>query len=201
LSPEAVAACAVIAGCYTLPMGELKTLMTAEQIPLAAATRRAELVRGEVIEMSPVGRPHGRIVLRLGSLLLAHVSPRNLGEAGTEVGFVLARNPDTVRAPDVSFVSTARLASAPADGFFPGAPDLAVEVLSPEDRASEIQEKTREYLAAGSRLVWIVDPQTETVIAYRPSGDARIYSGADEVSGEDVLPGFSFRPTDLFHLD
>jgi Uma2 family endonuclease len=129
------------------------------------------------------------------------VEQHQLGLAGAELGCVLSRSPDVVRAPDVAFVSAARLTTLQEERFFEGAPDLAVEVLSPNDKASEIQEKIREYLAAGARLVWIVDPQSQTVTAYRPSGNARFYSGDQEVSGEDVLPGFSFRPSALFRLD
>ena len=173
--------------------------MTAEQLPESAGDRRTELVRGELVEMSPVGGPHGRIVIRLGSRLDSFVSQRKLGAVATEFGVILRRKPDTVRAPDLCFIAAGR--TIPRRGFFQGAPDLAVEVVSPEDRASELQEKVREYLAAGSRLVWLVDPQSETVTVYRPSGDAHVYSGNEEVSGEPVLPGFSFRPADLFLLD
>lgn len=182
-------------------MGQTKTLVTAEQLPQIANGRRMELVRGELVEMTPVGRKHGRQVLLLASWLVPFVSSKNLGEFGTEVGFILQRNPDIVRAPDISLISSARRGSADEDGFYEGAPDLAVEVLSPGDTASEVQEKVREYLAAGARLVWLVDPKSQTVTAYYPSGDAHVYSGNDEVPGNDVLPGFSFRPFDLFKLD
>ena len=118
--------------------------MTAEQLPESAGDRRTELVRGELVEMSPVGGPHSLIVLRLGSWLYSFVTQRKLGFAGTELGVILRRKPDTVRAPDLYFIAAAR--RVPARGFFDGAPDLAVEVVSPEDRASELQEKIREYL-------------------------------------------------------
>jgi Uma2 family endonuclease len=181
-------------------MGQVKTLMTAEQIPLAAATRRTELIRGELTEMTPVGRLHSRIVGRMLGWLEPFVTRAKLGEAGSEMGFILSRDPDTVRAPDVHFVAASRLATA-GEVFIQGAPDLAVEVLSPEDRASEIQGKVREYLSAGSHQVWVVDPHHQTVAVYRPSGDAHIYAGDDEVSASDLLPGFSFRCADLFHWD
>jgi Uma2 family endonuclease len=182
-------------------MGQVKTLMTAEQIPTIAAAKRTELVRGELIEMSPVGGPHSATAGLLLSWIIAFARPRRLGIAGPEWGFVLFRDPDTVRAPDVCFIAAARIAAKGLEGFFEGAPDLAVEVVSPEDRASEVQEKVREYLAAGTRLVWVIDPQTQTVAAYHPSGDAHIYAGDDQVPAEDVLPGFSFRCRELFTWD
>ncbi len=175
--------------------------MTAEQLLSHAGKGRTELVRGELVEMSPVGRKHSRLVVRLLSWMTPFVADRNLGEVGTEGGFILRRNPDTVRAPDVHFVLSSRLAAAAEDGFLEGAPDLAVEVLSPDDRAGDVQEKIREYLGAGAGLVFVVDPATQTVSVHHPSGDAHTYSGQDQVSSEDVLPGFSFRPADLFCVD
>lgn len=179
-------------------MGVTKTQMNAGQLLKIAGLGRSELVRGELIEMSPVGGPHSRIVVRLGSLLLNYVDHERLGEVGTERGFILAHDPDTVRAPDVHFTSQARLTSANQDGFFEGAPDLAVEVLSPDDRASEVLQKVREYFAAGAQLVWVADPVNRTVTVHSAAGYARVCSGSDEVTGEDVVPGFRFRVSDLF---
>lgn len=182
-------------------MSETKVHITAEQLPEVARGRRVELVRGEVVEMAAAGGRQARLVIRLGSWMDAFVVRRKLGVLGTEWGFVLFRNPDVVRAPDIAFVVARRLGPKGDEGFFEGAPDLAVEVVSPNDRISEVQQKIREYLAAGTRLVWVIDPQSETVTAYHPSGDAHLYSGHREVPGEDVLPGFSFRPDDLFRLE
>lgn len=179
-------------------MGEVKTLMTAEQLWDLGDTRRTELVRGELIEMSPVGGRHACLVARLLHWMYQYAIGKKMGAVGTEWGFVLARDPDVVRAPDIAFVAAARVAGAESEGFFAGAPDLAVEVLSPSDKASDIQAKTRDYLVAGARLVWVIDSETQTVTIYRPSGEAHVYSGSDEVSGEAILPGFSFRCADLF---
>jgi Uma2 family endonuclease len=179
-------------------MGALRTLVTAEQLLNLPDVDRAELVKGEIVEMSPVGLEHwdlvGRIVLLVGSF----VTTNKLGFFGTEGGFILGRDPDTVRAPDFSFVAAHRLSGTKGVGFGNIAPDLAVEVLSPNDRASEINAKIAEYFHAGTRLVWVVDPRTEQVLVYHPSGQSRVYTGDQEISGEDVLPGFSFRPADLF---
>ena len=168
--------------------------MTAEQLLDISSEGRSELVRGELVKMSPVGRVHGRLVVRLLSWLGSFVAEREAGEVFTEVGFILSRDPDTVRAPDVSFMSTARLGAPDDDGFYEGAPDLAIEVLSPDDRPGKVQEKIREYLAAGTRQVWIVDADDRTITVYLPSGASRSYSGMEEVSGSDLLRGFSFRP-------
>jgi Uma2 family endonuclease len=131
----------------------------------------------------------------------AFVAERKLGVVGTKWGFILFRDPDVVRAPDIVFVAAGRLGPKGDEGFFEGPPDLAVEVVSPHDRISEIQQKIREYLAAGTRLVWLVDAQSQTVTAYRPSGDAHLYGGNHQVSGEDLLPGFFFCPANLSRLE
>ncbi len=129
------------------------TLLTAEELArLPDDDRRRELVRGEVIEMAPVGRGHGAFVLLLGGRLFAWAKEGRHGEAETEVGFILSHNPDTVRAPDISFVQAERLAGAPASGYLPLAPDLAVEVVSPDDSHAAIHAKIGEYLSAGTRL-------------------------------------------------
>jgi Uma2 family endonuclease len=109
-----------------------------------------------------------------------------------EVGFVLEHDPDTVRAPDVAFVTAARVPDATSRGkYFDGAPDLAVEVVSPGDTAAEVLEKVQEYLAAGCQMVWVIESKTRTVVSYRPDGSAKVLREDDQLSGEDVLPGFS----------
>ena len=178
-------------------MGDLKTLITAEQLSDIANGRRVELVRGEIAEMSPVGKSHSEIVIVLGSWLLSFVRAKKLGAVGTERGFVLSRDPDVVRAPDVHFIRGERLAND-NPGYFDGAPDLTVEVLSPEDRASDVEQKIAQYLSAGSGLVLKVDPANKTVTRYLPGGEVRILSGDETVACEPPLPGFSFRASDLF---
>jgi Uma2 family endonuclease len=177
-------------------MSAAKSLTTAEQLLEIANGRRVELVRGELVDMTPVGGEHGHIVLLLGFLMTRFIRERQLGAAGTEWGFVLARNPDIVRGPDLAFV--AQQGRDLPQGFIEGAPDLAVEVMSPGDRVGEVQEKVREYLHYGTRMVWLVDPRSKTVSAYYPSGEAHVYSGDEAVPGGQVLPGFSFRPSELF---
>jgi Uma2 family endonuclease len=181
-------------------MAVVQTLITAEQLLAMGSDARFELVRGELVEMSPVGRTHSWVVAQLLSWMFPFARRNKLGVVGTELGFILSRDPDVVLAPDLYFVSKPRWGDLDAHGFFEGAPDLAVEVLSPDDRATKVHEKIRKYFRAGSSLFWLVDPDNMTVTVYRPSGEVRILSGSQAVTGEEVLPGFSFTPEDLFQL-
>jgi Uma2 family endonuclease len=176
-------------------------LMTAEQLLARTGDGRSELVYGDFVELPPRGQLEAFLLSRLISSLAGFLEQHKIGVACTSLGVVLSRGPDTVRAPDLAFISKARISYPPSTKFFEGAPDLAIEVLSPEDRAGKTQEKIREYLKAGARQVWIVDPDTETVTVHLPGGGSQSYSGDSEVSGGDILPGFSFRPADLFHFD
>ncbi len=157
------------------------------------------LVRGEVVETMPPGGRHGVIAALLISLLLLWTRTGARGVVGVESGFVLARKPDTVRAPDVFYVRPSRI---PANGvpvaFWEIAPDLAVEVVSPTESAEEIREKVRDYLAAGTSLVWVVYPGTEEVVVHTPDGLARTLGVDDTLSAPDALPGFSCGVAELF---
>ena len=179
-----------------------RTLFTSEDLwKMVADGSRYELSKGELLPMSPVGMEHGGIVMALGALLRSYAMKKGLGLVGTEIGFRLGQNPDTVRAPDVAFVARHRL---PADGVpkkfahFP--PDLAVEVLSPEDTASEMLRKIEEYLTAGGALAWVVDPATRTVTVYRSLSDIQILSADQELDGGEVLPGFRTMVAEIFSL-
>jgi Uma2 family endonuclease len=163
---------------------------------------RRELVDGEVIEMAPAGVLHGKMVMQIGRKLADFVEGQHLGEVvAGDVGFVLSLpgDPDRVRAPDVAYISARTLAGAPlSERFHAGAPDLAVEILSPSDNPVDVQQKVRDYLEAGSRLVWIVAPKATTVTVYRPDGSARLLREGEALDGEDVLPGFTLPLADLF---
>ena len=181
-------------------MADVPAAMTAvdlEQWP--RDHRRYELVRGELIEMPPVGFEHGDVTAGLVTPMRAHADRHRLGKVLIELGYVLARDPDTVRAPDISFVAASRLPGLTAPrGFFVGAPDLAVEVVSPGDTAAEVDDKVQTYLAAGTRLVLIVHPRTRTVTAYRPDGTARVLQTSDILDFGALLPGLSIRVADIF---
>lgn len=181
-------------------MAETKTLITAEQFfEMRFPDVRTELVDGEVVQMCPPGFEHADISACILHELRQFVKPRGMGRVISELGFVLRRNPDLVRAPDVAFIAQAKLAAqGRTRKFWPGAPDLAVEVLSPEDRASEVLRKVGEYLDAGTGLVWVVDPENQTVSAYRSLHQVRVYGAGEELSGEDVLPGFSLKVAEIF---
>ena len=179
-------------------MSATTTLMTAEQLLDRVGQGRSELIRGELVELMPVGQLHGKLVARLLFWLMIFLEDHPLGSVSTEVGVLLTRDPDLVYGPDILFIAKERDGDPNSPRFYHGAPDLAVEVLSPEDRAGKVQEKIRDYLHFGTRLVWLVDPTSRTVTVYHPSGEAHIYSGNDQVTGEDVLPGFSFTPEKLF---
>jgi Uma2 family endonuclease len=142
---------------------------------------------------------HGKIAGAVVAHLRNHVERLGLGTVLVEAGFVLQRGPDTVRGPDVSFVGFARL---PPDRipeqFIPGAPDLAVEILSPSSRWTEVEEKVADYFAAGARLVWVVDPGERRAIVRYPDRPPRVLAAAESLDGEDVVPGFALALAELF---
>src|SRR5262249_54068861 len=142
--------------------------ITAEEFSRLPGKEHYELVAGRLQVSEPPGGLHGRIVVRVASLLDAHVRAHNLGTVLVETGYVVRRRPDTWRGPDVSFVSRGRLdPQAVPESFVGFAPDLAVEILSPEDRATEMLEKVHEYLRGGSSLVWVIDPIRQRIEVYR----------------------------------
>jgi Uma2 family endonuclease len=178
------------------------TVITADELlamPMGMG-KRYELVAGELRVMSPAGWRHGRIVSRLNSKLEAFADEQDLGVVfGAETGFRLASNPDTVRAPDVSFIAKKHLPQQePKDGFWPGAPDLVAEVLSPGDRTGEVDEKIDAWLSAGSSVVWIVNPKLKTVTVYRSRSDVQSLAAGDMLTGELIIPGFSLPIDELF---
>lgn len=161
---------------------------------------RYELVRGELRTMPPTGLGHGDHESEFDTSLRSYVKPRRLGRVfAGEPGFVVATNPDTVRAPDVAFITHERLAETGVPtGYFRGVPDLAVEVISPNDRYTEVAEKIAEWLAYGVRLVFVVDPRRKAVEAHRPGQPVRTFDVDDVLDGEDVVPGWTMAVRDLF---
>lgn len=172
--------------------------MTAEELLAMpdGGSHRFELVRGELISMSPAGTQHSKIALRLAQRLANFVDQHRLGEVyGADCGYLTSRNPDTVREPDASFVSARRVVNT--EKYFPGAPDLAVEVVSPNDTWIEVDEKVREYLAAGTLMVIVINPRKQTATVRTPNSTTDLTIN-DTLSGGDVVPGWSLPLADLF---
>jgi len=164
--------------------------------------RRFELSEGMLIEMTPAGVQHGKYALKFGRRMGNFVEEDHLGETtAAETGYILYKNPkgkDTVRAPDVGFIAAARVPKGGLpDGYFPGAPDLAVEVISPNDEADEIQFKVTQYLKYGTRMVVLVYPKSQTIVVHIPTGSTTLDID-DEFDGGDVLPGFKLAVRDIF---
>ena len=181
-------------------MSSPTTLITAEQLIRMPNLGRCELINGEIIKMNAAGAEHGVIIIRLGARLDRHVEEQGLGIVlGAETGFIVGRDPDTVRAPDVAFIGQDRCAAGgvPKE-FWPGAPDLAAEVASPSDTAAEVQEKAEMWIAAGTKLVWTVSPKQRTATVYRPGSEPTNLTEHDSLDGEDVVPGFQCRVAEIF---
>jgi Uma2 family endonuclease len=175
--------------------------MTAEELcRYSNEPYRQELVEGILHEMEPTGGEHGIVAAQVIALLLMHVKEHDLGTVfATEVGFHLASDPDTVRAPDAAFVAKARAeAVRPSPGFWPGPPDLAVEVVSPSDRHTEVEGKALHWLAAGTKAVVVLDPPRRSATVYRARDDIRALEDGDTLELGDVVTGFAPLVGDLF---
>jgi Uma2 family endonuclease len=178
----------------------IATLMTAEDLEaMPDDGYRYELVRGELIRMAPANFEHLEVTGNLIAEVGTFVKKRGLGVVGGEGGFILARNPDTVRGPDMVFVRADRVPRGKAKRHFVElAPDLVAEVRSPSDILADLMSKADEYLAAGTRLVWIFDPVPRRVYVRTPDGQQRRLEIGDELDGGDVLPGFRLPLTEIF---
>ena len=161
---------------------------------------RRELVGGEVREMAPAGDEHGEIAMIAAGRLWQHVDNRGLGKTyAAETGFILARNPDTVRAPDAAFVRQEVVDDmGPIRGFRPCAPDLVIEVISPGDSYTEVKEKVMEWLEAGCRMVVTIDPRRRVVTVYRTRQDIEILTEEDTLLGGEVVEGWELPVAQLF---
>jgi len=162
--------------------------------------QRYELVRGEVRMMSPSGSEHGRIAIRIGWRLAQHVEANELGATfAAETGFLLARDPDTVLAPDVAFVCQRRVDEAgDVTGYWPGPPDFAVEVLSPSDSYSRVEEKALNWLNAGCQMVVVVDPRQKHVTVFESRDNIRVVGYDGALDGGKVVPGWSIAVAEIF---
>ena len=175
-----------------MPAESMSHRLTAEELPrLDIRGKATELIRGHLIVREPPGTRHGSIAARLTYLLADHVYRHELGVVcGQDTGFKIESSPDTVRAPDVAVIGRARAAQIPARGYAAFAPDLAVEIVSPDDRAGELLAKVGQWLDAGTRLVWVIDPSRAEARVYRDNGDLTIVAADGFLEGETVVPGF-----------
>lgn len=159
-----------------------------------------ELIRGEIKKMPPAGFGHGATAMRFGWRLAQFAEAHDLGTVtAAETGFLLSRNPDTVLAPDVAYIRKERVEQAGnVPAFWPGAPDLAVEVISPHDTYTEVEEKAVEWLSVGCRLLLVLNPRRRTVTAYRSPHDIQLFAEEETLDLDDVVPGFAISLKDLF---
>jgi Uma2 family endonuclease len=162
---------------------------------------RLELSRGRLVREPAPGAVHSWVARNLLFQLGRYVEERSLGLVIFDAGFLLSEDPPTVRIPDLAFLSREHLPSeGPPLGFWTMAPDLAVEVVSPSNRPADIREKVFEYMEAGTRLVWVVDPRTRSVTVYRSRWDVQLLTEDDVLDGADVLPGLLLRIFEIFKL-
>lgn len=180
-------------------MSNTARLVTADELErMPEDDYRYELVRGRLIRMSPAAPRHGNVTVIIAALLWQHVRANGLGQVWTEVGFRLASHPDTVRAPDVAFVRTDRLPAKDARGFYRGAPDLTVEVLSPDDTSADIRKMIADYLDAGTPVVVVIDPGSRRAAIHRPGTPVRMLTASDTLDLDDVVAGFRLALRDVF---
>jgi Uma2 family endonuclease len=182
-------------------MATVNQLITAEELlRMPDDGYRYELVRGELRKMAPAGHLHGRVAINVTTPLDRHVRAHNLGVVyAAETGFKLASNPDMVRAPDVAFIRRERVEEVgDVEGYWPGAPDLAVEVISPSDTYADVQEKVFDWLEAGTRMVILVMPRKRAVTVYRSLTDMIMLTEHDTLDGGDVVPGWQIPVRELF---
>ena len=178
-------------------MGTTSQLMTAEELIQLDDGLRHELVKGELLTMSPASEEHGAVAMNLSLLLGQHVKTNRLGRLyAAETGFKLETDPDTVLAPDIAFIRRERMGVA-STSFRQGAPDLVVEVVSPGERRRKVEEKALLWLSLGTQVVWIVKPRTQTVEVYRV-GEHLVLAASDLLGADDVIPGFQIAVSDIF---
>ena len=177
-----------------------KPMTAAELLLMPDDDMRHELIEGELIELTPPPKfAHGRGQTRIATALERFAQTRDVGEAVTETGFLISTNPDTVRAPDVAFISANRLPDENADiGYLSIAPDLVVEVISPSDRPGYVREKVRAWLDAGAKLVWTAYPATKSVTAHLPDGRTIEFTPGQILDGSPALDGFRIPISVLF---
>ena len=184
----------------TMQAESMAHLVTAEELlGLYLPGKSIELVRGHLVVREPPSTRHGSVAARLAYLLSDHVYRHDLGLVILDAGFKIESDPDTVRAPDVAFIDRSRAGQLPATGYARFAPDFAVEVVSPGDRAGELLAKVGQWLEAGTTLVWVIDPARAKASIYRGDGEVTIVAADGRLDGAPVLPAFTCSLADVLH--
>jgi Uma2 family endonuclease len=183
-----------------LPVESVEVMTAADLLTASDDGQLYELIDGVKRAMSPAGNKHGKIAMALGFRLAAFAQEHRLGAVyAAETGFLIQQNPDTVRAPDVAFITQARIDEVgPVDGYWPGAPDIVAEVVSPNDRFSDTEQKALHWLRAGSQVVWVVDPAQTHVTEYRGVSEIRVLSSDETLTMPQLLPGWEVKIAELF---
>jgi Uma2 family endonuclease len=174
-------------------------LITGEELLAMGDIGPCELIDGRVVRMNPIGRSHAYVAANLSMALNQFVRQHKLGEVLVgEIGIFIQRGPDRIRAADIAFESTERLAQTTESGYLKTAPELVVEIISPSDRWQDVRDKLEDYFAIGVHRVWIVEPDKRAVLVYRSSTEMHKLSEGDTLIGEGVLDGFSLPVAELF---
>ncbi len=183
----------------TIAPSQTETLLTGDDLLAMGDIGPSELIEGRLVHRSPAGGKHAMCEIGFGRYLDDFVTQHRLGKVmGGEVGIYVRRSPDTIRAADVAYLSNDRYTRWKKIGYLDVAPDLIVEILSPDDRWTDVTQKLREYFGIGVRLVWVADPEARMVYTYRSLTDVREFKETDTLPGDDVLPGFNLTVADLF---
>lgn len=181
------------------PTSAEERLITGEELARMSSVESAELVEGRLVKKMPTGDEHGAVEIAIAAALHNHVRIAKTGKVRSgEVGIYTRRNPDTTRAADVLYISNERYSQRSSSAFLDVSPEIIVEILSPGDSMPEVLQKLREYFAIGVVLVWLIDPTSKTVLVYRSLTNVRELTVNDELTGEDVLPGFVVKVAELF---
>lgn len=182
-----------------LPQTNDEALVTGEELLRRPDLEPCELVNGKIVPMTPTGADHGEAEINVAFHLKLWATTGRHGRVMTgEVGVYIRRNPDTVRAADALFISHERFARRQSGGYLDVAPELVVEILSPDDRWTEVQAKLSDYFFAGVDRVWVIDPRTRKVFVHRSSGPGETLEMGQTLVDDDLLPGFSLPVAEIF---
>ena len=189
-------------GAIAMTTTQTKLLTADDLLSLYSKGVRGELIRGVLCETMAVGGEHGEIVMNLGGEMRSFIKPRRLGRlAGSDAGVRLERDPDTVREPDLAFISSQKLPlNVRNPGYYEVVPDLVVEVASPSDSRREVNDKAQMWLRNGVRLTWVVHPDTRTIDVHPEDGSVFTLTESDTLDGGEVLPGFTCPVSEIFDL-